>query len=331
MKNTMKELVQAFPQQLAESLAIAEQFHHRQDGSNIRNIVICGLGGSGIGATIFSQLVAGECKVPITAVKDYDLPAFVSAHTLLIACSYSGNTEETLASLEKAASVKAQIACVSSGGKVIEIAQKNNWPYIQLPGGYPPRAAFAFSIVQLFAIASAFGLVSDLWKTQFRGAIGLLEEHQEELRKKAKKLAEDIHDKLPVIYADSHYEGVAIRWRQQINENSKMLCWHHVYPEMTHNELVGWRTKNKDLAVVFLHTPMDHPRTQYRMELTREVYQKYTNEIHDVHAMGNNMIEMALSLIHIGDWLSVKIAKHRGMDDVEVKVIDWLKGELAKK
>src|SRR5690606_37883720 len=127
MKNTMKELVQAFPQQLGESLAIAEQFHHHQHGSNIRNIVICGLGGSGIGATIFGQLAANECKVPVVAVKDYDLPAFVNAHTLLIACSYSGNTEETRASLEKAASVKAQIACVSSGGKVIEIAQKNNW------------------------------------------------------------------------------------------------------------------------------------------------------------------------------------------------------------
>src|SRR5690606_35401443 len=134
-------------------------------------------------------------------------------------------------------------------------------------------------------IASAFGLISNLWKTQFQGAINLLEEHQDELRKKAKKLAENLHDKLPVIYADSHYEGVAIRWRQQLNENSKMLCWHHVYPEMTHNELVGWRTKNKDLAVVFLHTPVDHTRTQYRMELTREVYGKYTNVIHDVHAI----------------------------------------------
>ena len=137
-------------------------------------------------------------------------------------------------------------------------------------------------------------------------------------------------NKIPVIYADANYEGIAVRFRQQINENSKMLCWHHVIPEMNHNELVGWTTKNDDLAVVIFRNDDDYFRTQKRMEVNKTVFEKYTSTIIEIYSKGNSQLEKAMYLLHLGDWVSYLIAEKKGIDVVEVDVITHLKNELAK-
>ncbi len=325
----MKEIVASFTNQLEEALEIAENFQP-ETTPDVDNIVICGLGGSGIGGTIMTQLTADECTKPITAVKDYDLPAFVNDRTLVIACSYSGNTEETLEAVEEAASRGASITAVSSGGKLSELARKNNWPLVTIPGGLPPRGAFAYPVVQLLNIASRYNFISEGWKAQVEASIGFLNANGDRISEEARKLAEGTEHKLHLIYTGTWLEGVGIRWQQQINENSKKLAWQNVYPEMTHNELVGWRDENHDLVVIFLKSPLDHPRTLTRMELTETVYRKFTPHIHECKTQGDSRIQDALHLIHLGDWLSVHLAELRGMDDMEVEVIDWLKGSLAK-
>lgn len=326
--DNMKQLVHDFPQQLREALVIARKFQVSAV-PDFDNVLICGLGGSGIGGTIMAQLIADECPYPIVTSKGYSIPAFVDERTLLIACSYSGNTEETLESLEEARERAAQVVCVSSGGKLSQLASEHGWPLISLPSGFPPRAAFGFSLIQLFKVASTYGLIRDGWQVFIERSIEALLRDQERISNAARQLAESVQHRLPVLYSADWLEGVTVRWRQQINENSKMLCWHHVYPEMNHNELVGWRAENHDLAVIFLMSNFDHDRIVRRMELTETVFRTYTPHVHHVTAKGDTRIEQALYLIHIGDWMSVHLAELRGSDAVEVKVIDWLKSELA--
>lgn len=325
----MDLLVADFTQHLRQALQIAAEFNVRK-GKPCKNVLICGMGGSGIGGTILAQMLADHCAVPIQSSKDYSIPAFVDEDTLVIACSYSGNTEETLEAVEQAVRQGVQFACISSGGKLSDMALENEWPLITVPGGLPPRAAFGLTIVQLFRLAEAFQLTNGAWAQQFNAAITYLDAHEEQIKNAAHTLAESIQHKMPVIYTASWLEGVATRWKQQIAENSKGLSWFNTYPEMNHNELVGWPSGSNQLAVIFLTSDFDHERVAKRMELTETVYRKKTPHIHQFNAVGASRIEQALHLIHLGDWMTVYLAEFKGADSIEIEVIDWLKDELSK-
>lgn len=326
----MKELIEDFTKHISESLNISSSSSLSPSSSKIENVLICGLGGSGIGGTIISQVVADDSICPIVINKDYKIPAFVSDTTLVIVCSYSGNTEESLEMLASAEDKKAIIACVTSGGKLSEIAQAKGYNHIIIPGGHPPRAAFGLGFPPLFHLLKHYHIIQEDYVSQFNKAIHIIDTEEEEMINEAKSLTEKLYNKIPVIYADASFEGVAVRFRQQINENSKMLCWHHVIPEMNHNELVGWTQKNEDLAVVIFRNDDDYFRTQKRMEVNKTVFEKYTSTILEIKSKGASRLEKALYSIHLGDWVSYLLADKKGIDVTEVDVITHLKGELAK-
>ena len=169
---------------------------------------------------------------------------------------------------------------------------------------------------------------SSLWK-DLDATINLLDTENEPIKKEAQKIAETLHNKIAVLYSLGSCEGVAVRIRQQINENSKMLCWHHSFPEMNHNELVGWTTKNDYLVVVSLQTSFDFERTKKRYEVCKPLFEKYSHAVIDLKAKGKSKLEQFFYLINLGDWVSCYLADIKGIDPVEVKVIDHLKGELA--
>ncbi len=325
----MKALVQNFTNQLKEAKAIADKAIISAS-DNTQNIVITGLGGSGIGGTIISELISDACNVPIIVSKDYFLPAFVNANTLLIVSSYSGNTEETLSAMQQAIAKKAQIVCITSGGKVLELAKQHQFDFIEIPGGNPPRSCIGYSLVQLINVLVAKGFADKNLFTDLEKAITLLDKEVINIKTEAQKVAEKLVNKICVIYSLGTCEGAAVRFRQQINENSKMLCWHHVFPEMNHNELVGWTTKNDNLVVVTFHTSFDYARTKKRYDVCKPIFEKYSNTVIDLAAKGESKLEQFLYLINIGDWISCYVAELRGIDPVEVNVIDHLKSELAK-
>lgn len=325
----MKEYIAAFTNHIREAMKIGEAFAPGEK-REIRNVLVTGLGGSGIGGSIVSQICDSELQVPFLVSKDYFIPGFVNENTLVIASSYSGNTEETLEALEAAGKKKAMIVCVTSGGKVAEIAAKNKYASIIIPGGMPPRSAFGFSATQLFYVLQKFGLISDRFKTQLKDAVALLDAEEDNIKKGARELATKLMGKLPVIYSVAGYEGVSVRFRQQVDENAKMLCWHHVFPEMNHNELVGWTTSNENLAVVFLRNQDDYMRTQKRMDLCKNIFAKYTPHIHELWSKGNSILERSFYLIHYGDWITWYLSELKNIDCSEVRVIDYLKGELSK-
>jgi glucose/mannose-6-phosphate isomerase len=297
----------------------------------IHQVYVSGLGGSGIGADFVSSFVKKECHIPYLVGKGYSIPAYVDQHTLFIASSYSGNTEETLSSVAIAEKTEAKIVVVSSGGNLIERAKEKGYDYIQVPGDWPsPRACLGYSVVSQLFVLQHLGLISAKAIKEIAHSIQLLDNETEEIQSKAKHIANYLFEKIPVIYIEGRMEPVAVRWRQQINENAKSLCWHHVIPEMNHNELVGWREKNTNLAVIYLRNSDDFSRNAIRMDINKEIISEYTNTIIEVRSKGESMIQKAIYLVHLGDWVSWHLCQLGGMDSMEVHVIDYLKAELAK-
>ena len=327
----MNQLIERFMDQLEEAVEIGRKASIQPAAKNITHIYVAGLGGSGIGADFVSSFIQDECKLPFLVRKGYHVPAFVGANTLAIASSYSGNTEETLISYDQIKKQGARIICVASGGKIIEKAKADGFDYVQVPPNWPsPRACLGYSLTAQLWVLHHLGFITDRAIKDVQSAITLLRAESDDIKKQAEQIAKQLHHHIPVIYIEDRMEPVAVRLRQQINENSKALCWHHVVPEMNHNELVGWTEKNKDLIVLYLRNDDDYSRNAVRMDINKKIIGQYADDIIEVYSKGNNVIEKSLYLVHLGDWISWYLAELRGVDSLEVNVIDFLKGELAK-
>lgn len=326
----MKELVSVFTQQLIEATVIGKAAVLKKSETPISNVLITGLGGSGIGGKIVAQLVADECNIPIITNNTYDLPSFVNKNTLVIASSFSGNTEETLCALELAEQKGAQIAIISSGGKIVEIAKEKGYNHIILPKGDSPRAMLCYSLTQQFFLFHHYGLIGNGFFTEIEKSIALLNTELVNIQTEAKTVAQALLNKTAVIYSEAKLEGVITRFRQQLNENSKVLCWHHVLPEMNHNELVGWAGGKEEYAVVMFRNDSDFSRTQVRMDITKDIVTKYTSTYIELYSKGDSLIQKSFYFILLGDWISVYLAELKNVDATEVNVISHLKGTLAK-
>ncbi len=326
----MENLIAGFTGQLREAMAIGEQAVIKPATKAITNVVVTGLGGSGIGGDLVNEFVSDELKVPFVVNKGYFVPNFVNENTLVICSSYSGNTEETLSAMEDAMAKGAQIACVTSGGKVAEIAAAKGYTCIIVPGGNPPRSMLAYSLVQQLYLLNGYGLISDGFKADLTVAIDLLDAEEHAIQTDALEIAKKLKGSVPVVYVDDSMTAVGVRFRQQINENSKMLSWSSPVPEMNHNELVGWRNKIAPWKVVFLRNNTDYARNQQRIEINKEIVGKFAQEVLEIWSKGDSHAERALYLIHLTDWVSQYLGELNGVDIVEVAVIDFLKGSLAK-
>lgn len=326
----MKEVIAHFSNQVKEAIQIGKDADFQPTDKKIDAILVCGLGGSGIGGKIISLLLKKELQVPFLTINDYEIPTWVNENTLVIASSYSGNTEETLAAVESCRLKGSEIAVITSGGTLATQAKENGWNAHLIPGGEQPRAMLAYSLVQQMYLLQKYGLISDTSLSQLQVVPDMIDEFEERIRMKAVTLAKNVYDKTIIIYAGTLFEGVAVRFRQQINENAKELCWHHVLPEMTHNELVGWAGGKANLAPIFLSSSSNHPRTQRRWDICRGIIEKYTTNIFEINTRGENLVEEIFYTIHYTDWVSYYISEIKNIDPVEVNVIGHLKAEMAK-
>lgn len=326
----MEKLIDAFPKQLKEALEIGRKATLKAPGGPYTNVVVTGLGGSGIGGRIVAQLMHKEAKCPIEVYNNYYLPGYVDHKSLVIACSYSGNTEETLAAMDQALAKGARVVIITSGGTMLETAKARGLDHIVIPGGNPPRTMLAYSLVQQFFVLHHFGITGDGFEGAVKTAANMLLDDKEAIKKAAMDLTEKLVGKRLVIYSEANTEAVSIRFRQQVNENSKELCWHHAIPEMNHNELVGWAGGDKSLGVVIFRHKEDHERTQMRMEINKSIFEKYTPNVYEVWSKGDTSIARQLYLINLGDWVSLFWAQKKGVDPSEIAVINMLKGKLAE-
>ena len=325
----MNDYINDFTNHLSDALTIGSSAVLKTTNKSFSNILICGLGGSGIGGTIVKDLISKDISIPIETSKGYDIPGFVNEKTLVVACSYSGNTEETLSALNKCLEKNAEVVIVCSGGKLQDLALEKDLNHIIIPGGNPPRAMFGYGFTQLFFVLNNYGIINDSFKADFEKSILLINTEQENIKKTAQDISKKLFNTTPIIYVADGFEGVAVRFRQQINENSKMLCWHHVIPEMNHNELLGWRTNVENTSVIYLRNESDYYRNKTRIDINKSVIEKYTSNISEIWSLGNSSIERSLYLINVGDWISWYLSELNNVDAIEIDVINYLKEKLS--
>lgn len=329
-----KKYLDTFTRQLAEALKIGQALDLDRPGSDIRNIVIAGMGVSGICANLVESLTFGRIPIPITVIKSYNIPQFVSPHTLFIASSYTGDTEETIAAMNKALLKRAQVIAIASGGKLLDICKEYNLFYIQLPpNAASPRTMLPYSLMALLYVLYHTNLIGAAFIKETENAIEYLERGAKGIEAEAELIARKLKGKLPVIYCDTRIQAMGLRFQQQINENAKQLAHVNVFPEMNHNELAGWKYPEALLPMIqpiYLYSDHDHERVEKRMELCRTVFEKSSNPIIDIIAEGASLLEQYYYLIHLTDWITYFLAKENGVDPDAMDQLVLLKSELDK-
>ncbi len=340
-KENMHQLLVDFPSQLERSIRLTHSFP-LPNWKNIKfeNLVLAGMGGSAIGGDLVSSYLKYQLKIPFQICRHYLLPSVVTENSLVLVSSYSGNTEETLSAYAMAKKRKAKIIAITSGGKLFDLAKKDKIPVLLIPGGSPPRAALGYSFTPLLMVWSGLGLIKDQ-TALLKKAAYFLDKSKEIYQKSipqsknpAKRLAEKLYQKIPIIYSGCDYfDSVAVRWKQQICENAKNLAFVNFFPEFNHNELVGWQNKNNsknNLIVLFLKDKDDHRRVKARMEIVKEILKRQKLELIEIESQGKNLLQRMFYLIQLGDWASFYLAMLNGVDPTPIQVIDYLKNRLEK-
>jgi glucose/mannose-6-phosphate isomerase len=300
-------------------------------------LTVAGMGGSGIGGALARAALGDRASRPIVLARGYALPAWTTPDSTVLCVSYSGNTEETLALYEAAGALGARRVVATTGGKLAEAAREDRTPVIPLPGGFQPRAAVAYSLVVALEVAGLCGAGEHL-----HAEIDVAAAHAEELVSEwgpdgadnclAKGLARGLHGTVPVVAGAGLTAAIAYRWKTQINENAKIPSFANELPELDHNELVGWEGANElgRFSAVFLDDSDLHPRIRQRVELTRGLIASSGAATYRVDSVGETRTERLVSLVLLGDLVSVYLAALRGVDPSPVDVIERLKEALAR-
>jgi len=338
-RHNMLELLLGLPAQCRNALQLSRSVKLSKNFANIDKIVISGMGGSAVSGDILWSFLSKRIKLPILVNRDYTIPHFVDNSTLFFVNSYSGNTEETLSAFEKARAKGAKIIGVTSGGKVAELCQRYNLPLYRLPGGQPPRTAIGYLFFPLLQALINLGLISNIHE-EIEETIVYLERkvktYAPGMRKNnlAHTLTGKIFGYIPLIYGSGEAAGVcAFRWKTQFNENSKIIAFSHVFPELDHNEIMGWEGSldiTKKFALFVLKDRGDSKRMKKRVKITIDVIGKKLHAIYEVCSEGCSFLTRIFSLILLGDFLSFYMAIARGVDPTVIKGIDILKERLTK-
>lgn len=327
------------PDQFQNSLGLDFDFiqRYRQD---YRNIVVTGLGGSAIGGDILRNYAAKKARLPIVVNRDYHLPAFVGPDTLVLTVSYSGNTEETLSAYEQAVAREAGIIVLSSGGKLSEYARRDGQGLVQVPSGFVPRAAVGWLFAPVALLLGEMGIIAGV-KEEIRETAVVLKELRESLKptvdipvNQARVIAGKSRDSIPVIWGTTGVSEVAAqRWKAQINENAKSPAYYNIFPELNHNEIVGFEAPGDLLqrqVYIILRDKQDNERIQKRIDISKTIIKDKVKSIIEVYSQGESYLARVFSLIYVGDYASAYLALEYGINPTPVKMIDFLKEQLAQ-
>ncbi len=333
----MRGLIEGFPDQFRSAATNALSLRLSPPAC-VRTLIVAGLGGSAIGGDVVRSILGDSLRLPMLVSRDYKIPGCVDSTSIVFACSYSGNTEETLSAYDQACAAGSTVICITSGGLLAKRAHADGRLIVSIPGGMPPRAALGYSALALLGSMQAMGLTPDMKDALEETAAlvaSLAERYGAEIPtdiNPAKTLAISLFGRIAAIYGGSGLlDSAAARWRGQIEENAKNLALHHLLPEMNHNEILGWQCPKAPLrhvAVVFLRDSGDHPQIQRRFELTRRIVAKGAASVHEVWSEGNSTMARIFSVLYLGDFVSLYLAFLNGVDPTRIDSIDYLKREL---
>jgi glucose/mannose-6-phosphate isomerase len=307
-------------------------------GGELGGIAVAGMGGSAIGGDLVASAFIDSLPSPMATIRGYQLPDWLTSRSLVFAVSYSGNTEETLSCLGQALERGCNLVAISSGGKISQTARERELPLIEVPSSLQPRAAMGFLSIPIAACLESMGLATDVERDvdETAGVLSLLAElYGPEVpasENPAKQLAATFHQKIPVIYGAEVTAVAAMRWKCQINENAKALAFYHEFPELNHNEVVGWESP-ADLMdrfrVIYLKDDQFHPQNKKRMDVTAGLLKDYVGDILEHHSSGRSRLARLFSSIYLGDYVSLYMAVLYGIDPSPVVRIEALKKQLA--
>ena len=331
--------VAALPEQVEQAASSAARVqgalpHH----DDIENVVVLGMGGSGIAGDVLREVAGPFMPVPVVVHKGYGIPNFISDSTLVFAISFSGNTEETLEAVAEAAGAGGHVVAVSNGGELQAMADDWGAPYLPIADGIPmPRAGIGAVSIPPLVVLEAVGLFPGA-SSWIDAAVAQLRKRRDELvaeQNPARDLARRIGRELPIVYGGAGLGGVAaLRWKNQFNENAKVASFWHQIPELCHNELCGWGQHGDVTRQVFrlinLRHDNEHPQITRRFELVNEMVEEVVAEIEEVRAEGEGPLAQLFDLMIYGDFVSLYLAYMSQVDPGPVAVLDWMKERLVE-
>jgi glucose/mannose-6-phosphate isomerase len=334
----LRHLVQ-FPEECQRAWHNATDFGYPKDYLKVDKVVIAGMGGSAIGGDFVRRLAMLENTLPVWVHRDYGLPPYVDRNTLLIFSSYSGNTEETLSCFSDSLRTQARKIVLTTGGKLKSLAEKERIPVLTIDYEAPPRAAFSHSFVSLLGIFHSLRFLQDK-SADMQESLAVMKRVEDSVSERtpldanpAKQLAADLYGRLAVIYGAGLLSDVALRWKTQVNENSKAWAFHEVFPELNHNAVVGYPFPDEQrhkVMVVLLHSASLHPRISTRYHVTSEILTKAGIKHKRIEATGRSPLAQMLGTVLLGDYVSYYLALLNRTDPMPVPVIDTLKSRLAQ-
>lgn len=304
----------------------------------VTSVIVTGMGGSALAALVAATWLKEVLNVPFTVVRSYDLPAYVDHHSLVIASSYSGNTEETVSALEQAMNKKSHTAILASGGQLIEIAEANKLPYVKLTGGLQPRMAVFYNLMGLVAILENYGVVK---KSTHQELLRLSDWLRSETHKwvktvptadnQAKQIALEAVGKTPVFYGGALTAPVAYKWKISWNETAKNMAFWNEYSEFNHNEFMGWTSHpiEKPFVVFDLISNFEHPQILKRFEISDRLLSGLRPKANRIELEGHSPLAQMLWGSILADFASMYTAMLNGVDPVPVDLIEKLKKELV--
>jgi len=335
----MRTKVSELPQQCLDAWELVQGLELPANYARCCNVAILGMGGSAIGADLARSLAQPSATVPIAIVREYALPGYVDESTLVVASSFSGNTEETLSAFDEAIARGARCLGLGTGGKLESRCRDAGLPFLSFAYSSQPRAALGYSVICLAGILSRAGIMP-LRQAQLNEAAEVMRQWQGEVgvdvplaRNDAKQLATRLLGRLPVVYGSELLSEVARRWKGQFNENSKAWAFFEVMPEANHNAILGYTNAGEvrqRTSVIMLRSAYDHPRVGVRFDVTAEVLKEQGVPVEVVKARGDSPLSQILSIIHFGDYVSLYLAFLYDTDPTPIPAINHLKDRLAR-
>ncbi len=316
------QVIKQMPAQIREAVQFANGLSF---DAQIDNIVFAGMGGSGIPADILITLLSDSASVPMVSCKGYTIPSFVGPKTLFIGISYSGNTEETTTCAKAAHKRGAKLLFVTSGGRLKNLAYETQAKVIAVPPGLPPRAAVAYFVFPLL-IALHNNRLAKIDPLDIKLALEALEKPQWE--EKARAVADQLRGVTPIIYASEGYGPIALRWKQQFNENAKIHAFANAFPELNHNELMAYAQRPGDFHILLLRDERDPQHMHRRIDVTKEFIRRAGIPVTELMLKGQSRLTKAFTALFLGDLTSYFVAKTRGVDVLDVGLIEELKRRL---
>jgi glucose/mannose-6-phosphate isomerase len=338
-RSGMLEHLHGFPEQCRKAWEKVLRFDMPRDYADISKVVIVGMGGSAIGGDIACRLALTESEVPVFVHRDYGLPRFVDANTLVIASSYSGNTEETLSAFAELLKTRAKKLVITSGGRLKHLAENEGIPVFLVDYQAPPRAAFPYSLISLMGIFQKLGLIRDK-SADLREALDVLDKLSLDLietrpvaSNPAKQLATKLRGHVTVIYGAEILSEVARRWKGEFNENGKAWAFFEDFPELNHNAVDGYQfpaEAKQRVFVLMLRSASFRARTRLRYEATAQVLTKAGIPYEFVESRGKSSLTQVLSSVLLGDYVSFYLAALNEVDPTATDAIDFVKAYLAR-